>query len=133
MPFDMVQVLELTSSNYTIWKCNMIDVLRGKNLWWIVNGDIKKPVDAKDVAIWEECYEHARGFIGQIIYDRLQVYIESEYDPIEVWKIIASMYEKIDDVSTYYLENKIHELHPKDFERIEQFLVECNTHVSLSL
>jgi hypothetical protein len=32
------------------------------------------------------------------------------------------MYDKIDDVSTYYLEKKIHELDPKDFERIKQFL-----------
>jgi hypothetical protein len=67
----VVHVLELTGSNYTIWKHNMIDVLKGKNLWWIVNGDIKKPADAKDVVVWEECCEHARGLIGQTISDNL--------------------------------------------------------------
>jgi hypothetical protein len=45
MTSKVVNVPELTGSNYTIWKCKMIDVLKGKNLWWIVNGDIKKPTD----------------------------------------------------------------------------------------
>jgi hypothetical protein len=38
------------------------------------------------------------------------------------------MYDKIDDVSTYYLEKKIHELDPKDFERIKQFLAELKSY-----
>jgi hypothetical protein len=34
----------------------------------IVNGDIKKPTYAKDVDVWEEHCEHARGLIGQTVY-----------------------------------------------------------------
>jgi hypothetical protein len=43
---------------------------------------------------------------------------------IEVWKNLASLYDKTNGVSSYYIENKIHELDPRDFERIESFLSE---------
>jgi len=32
------------------------------------------------------------------------------------------------EVSAYYLKNKIHELYPKDFERIDQFIVELKSY-----
>jgi hypothetical protein len=32
------------------------------------------------------------------------------------------------EVSSYYLKNKIHELYPKDFERIDQFIAELKSY-----
>jgi hypothetical protein len=62
-----------------------------------------------------------------MVSNSLQVHIEVEDTPIEVWKTLASLFDKSDDVSAYYLENKIHELDPKYFERIESFLAELKT------
>ena len=71
MTLEVAFVPELVGSNYIAWKRKMIDVLRSKNLWMIVNGEHKKPVDAKDVAIWEEKCDQERGFIGQTVADSL--------------------------------------------------------------
>ena len=54
----------------------------------------------------------------KIISNGLQLHIEDEDKPFEVWKTIASLFDKSDDISTYYLENKIHELDPNYFDRI---------------
>ena len=50
--------------------------------------------------------------------------IEAEDSPVQVWKIISSLFDKFDDVSAYYLENKIFDLEPVDFERVELYLSE---------
>ena len=105
----------------------MIDLLRSKNLWSLVNGEQKKPVDVKYLVIWEQRCDQARGLIGQMVSDSLQVSIEAEDSPFEVWKIIASLFDKYDDVSSYYLEKKVHELDPNSFERIELYIVEPKT------
>eukprot|EP01018_Ginkgo_biloba_P038716 Gb_00331 [translate_table: standard] len=56
-----------------------------------------------------------------------QVHIKSEDSPIEVWKTLASLFDKSDEVSAYYLERKLHELDPRDFERIEQLLAKVKS------
>jgi hypothetical protein len=55
MTSKVVSIPELIDTKYLAWKRNMIDILRGNNLWCIVNGAIKKPTDAKELASWEEC------------------------------------------------------------------------------
>jgi hypothetical protein len=77
--------------------------------------------------IWEERCDQARGIIGQTVLDSLQVSIEAEDNLIEVWNIIASLFDKYDDVSTYYLEKKIHELDPNNFDRKELYITELKT------
>jgi hypothetical protein len=67
MNLEVVFVPKLVGSNYLAWKRKMIDVLRSKNLWRLVNGEHKKPTDAKDLVIWEEICDQARGLIGQMI------------------------------------------------------------------
>jgi hypothetical protein len=105
----------------------MIDVLRRKNLWRLVNGEHKKPIDHEDLVIWEERCDQERGIIGQTISNSLQVSIEAEDNLVEVWKIIASLFDKSDDVFAYYLEKKIHELAPNNFDRIELYIDELKT------
>ena len=102
----------------------MFDVLRSKNIWRLVNGEHKTSTAADDLAIWEAKSDKARGLIGQTIADSLQVSIEAEDSPIQVWKILSSLFDKFDDVSTYYLEKKIFDLKPADFERVELYLFE---------
>ena len=48
----------------------------------------------------------------------LQVSIEVEDKPVEVWKTLSSLFDKSDDVSAYYLEKKIFELDPTNFDRV---------------
>jgi len=127
MTFEVAYVPELVGSNYLAWKRKMIDVLRSKNLWRLVNGEHKTPTAADDLAIWEAKSDQARGLIGQIVADSLQVSIEAEDNPVQVWQILSSLFDKSDDVSAYYLEKKIFDLEPVDFERVELYLVELKT------
>ena len=57
-----------------------------------------------------------------MVSDSLQVSIEADDNLVEVWKIIASLFDKYDYVSTYYLEKKIHELDPTNLEIVELYL-----------
>jgi hypothetical protein len=97
MKSKVVSIPKLIGTNYVSWKKNMIDILRGNNLWCIVNGDNKKPVDAKELVVWEKCCEYTRGLIGKTILDSLHIHIEVEDNPIKVWKKLASFYDKNDD------------------------------------
>ena len=63
MTSEVVFVPKLVGSNYLAWKRKMIDVLRRKNLWRLVNGEHKKSTDAKDLVIWEEICDQSRGLI----------------------------------------------------------------------
>ena len=78
MTFEVASVPELVGSNYLAWKRKMINVLKSKNLWRLVNGEHKTPTAADDLAIWEAKSDQARGLIGQTIVDSLQVSIEEE-------------------------------------------------------
>ena len=127
MTLEAASIPELVGSNYLTWKRKMIDVLKSKNLWRIANDEHKKPVDAKDVAIWEDKCDQARGLIGQTVVDSLQVSIEAEDNSVEVWKTISSPFDKSDDFFAYYLENKIFELDPTNFDRVEFYLAEVKT------
>ena len=49
-------VPELVGPNYLQWKRKMIDVLRSRNLWRLVDGKQPKPTDADELVIWEERY-----------------------------------------------------------------------------
>ena len=67
------------------------------------------------------------GLMGQTIADSLQVSIEAEDSLVQVWQILSSLFDKSDDVSTYYLEKKIFDLEPVDFERVELYLFKSKT------
>ena len=71
----------------------MIDVLRSRNLWRLVDGKQTKPIDATELVIWENMYDQARGLIGQTIADNLQVHIEAQENPVEVWKTLATLFD----------------------------------------
>ena len=57
-------VPKLVGSNYLSWKRKMIDVLRSKNLWRLVNGEHKTPTSTDDLDIWKAKSDQARGLIG---------------------------------------------------------------------
>ena len=127
MTSEVAYVPELVGFNYLSWKRNMIDVLKSKSLWRLVNGEHKTPTAADDLAIWEAKSDQARGLIGQTVAYSLQVSIEAKDNPVQVWQIISSLFDKSDDVSTYYLEKNIFDLEPTDFERVELYLAELKT------
>ena len=127
MTSEVASVPELVGFNYLVWKRKMIDVLKSKNLWRLVNGEHKTPTTADDLAIWEAKSDQARGIIGQTVVDSLQVSIEAEDILVQVWQILSSLFDKSDDVSTYYLEKKIFDLKPADFERVELYLAKLKT------
>ena len=118
MTLEVASLPKLVGPNYIAWKIKIIDFLRSKNIWRLVNGEHKKPTDDQAMIKWEEKCDQARGLIGQIVLDSIKVSIEEEDIMVEVWKVLASLFDKSDDVSTPYLEKKIHELDPTNFERV---------------
>ena len=60
----------------------MIDVLRSKNIWRLVNGEHKTLTTADHLAIWEAKSDQARGLIGQTVADSPQVSIEAKDNPV---------------------------------------------------
>ena len=121
MTFEVASIPELVGSNYLAWK--MIDVLRSKNIWRLVNGEHKTPTTDDDLAIWEAKSDQARGLIGQTVVDSLQVSIEVEDNSVQVWKILSSLFDKSDDVSAYYLEKKIFDLELADLKELSYILL----------
>ena len=87
MTSEVAFVPELIGSNYLAWKRKMIDVLRSKNIWRLVNGEHKKPTAADVLAIWEAKSNQAWGLIGQTVADSLQVSIEVEDNLVQYGKI----------------------------------------------
>ena len=78
MTSEVTYVPELVGSNYLSWKRKIIDVLRSKNLWRLVNGEHKTPTVVDDLTIWEAKSDQARGLIAQTIADSLHVSIKEE-------------------------------------------------------
>ena len=116
MASEVAYVPELVGSNYLVQNIRkMIDVLKSKNLWRLVNREHETLAAANDLTIWEAKSDQARGFIGQTIADNLQVSIEAEDSSVQVWKILSSLFNKPDDASAYYLEKNIFDLKPADF------------------
>ena len=64
MALEVAFVPELVGPNYLAWKRKMIDVLRSKNLWRLVNGEYKNPADVQAMIKWEDKYDEAKGLIG---------------------------------------------------------------------
>ena len=75
-------------------------MLMNKNLWHLVKCEEPKPTDAKDLAKWEDQCDQVRGLITKIVLNGLQVHIEDNYSPIEVWKTLASLFDKSDNMLT---------------------------------
>ena len=73
MTSEVASVPELVGSNYLAWKRKMINVLRSKNLWRLVNGEHRTPIAADDLAIWEDKSDQAMGLIGQTVVDSIHV------------------------------------------------------------
>ena len=64
MTSQIHHVPELIGPNYLQWKRKMINVLRSRNLWRLVDGKQTKPTDAAKLVIWEVRYDQTRGLIG---------------------------------------------------------------------
>ena len=85
MTSEVASVPKIVGSNYLAQKRKIIDVLRSKNLWRIVNGEHKTPTTADNLAIQEaKSDQTSLGLIGQIVADSLQVSIEAEESPVQV-------------------------------------------------
>ena len=90
-------VPELVGPHYLQWKRKMIDFLRSRKFWRLVDGKQTKPTYGVELVIWEEMYDQARGLI--------EVHIVAQENLIEVWKTLATLFDKTDGVSAYYFEN----------------------------
>lgn len=83
MTSEVASVPGLVGSNYLSCKRKMVDVLRSKNIWRLVNVEHKTPTATDDLAIWEAKSDQARGLIGQTVANSLQVFKS------DIWQMVC--------------------------------------------
>jgi hypothetical protein len=71
MTYELAYVYVLMDPNYLPWKRKLIDIRNSNNLWQLFNGEHKKSIDAKELVLWEERCDQARGLIGQTVSNSL--------------------------------------------------------------
>ena len=66
-------------------------------MWCLVRGEQTKPINFNDLTIWEDWCDQVRGINDQTISNSLHIHIEVQDILIELWKTLASLFDKFDD------------------------------------
>ena len=86
-------MIKLTSSNYSIWKPRMEDILYCKDLYQPLQNEGKKP-EAKSDADWTLMNRKTVGQIRQWIDQSVFHHVEQETIAYTLWTKLESMYER---------------------------------------
>ena len=87
---------KLGANNYAEWVRPMTAVLRSKNLFRLVNGEITcPPKDHKEIAAWKDNEEKAAGLIFFALEDSQMVHVEAiMHDPVQMWRVLEAYHVK---------------------------------------
>lgn len=96
-------------SCFAYWKIEVKNALREKDLWRIVNKEIREPQSKKAKELWKCKLEQARGIITFVDND----------DPIKLWENLEKDYKNIDTTDMFTIEEKKVNLDLVDFEKNE--------------
>ena len=86
-------MIRLTSSNYSIWKPIMEDILYCKDLYAPIDGDKSKPKDMSE-AEWKIMHRKTIALIRQWVDQSVFHHVSQETDATELWKKLESMYKR---------------------------------------
>ena len=86
-------MIRLTSSNYSIWKPRMKDILYCKDLYAPIDGDNSKPKDMSE-AEWKIMHRKTVALIRQWVDQSVFHHVSQESNATELWKKLESMYER---------------------------------------
>ncbi len=85
-------MVKLNSSNYSIWKPRMEDLLFVRDLYDPIEGDENKPAGKTDEE-WAKLHRKAVAFIRQWVEDSVYHHVSMETDASMLWAKLATLYE----------------------------------------
>ena len=109
-----VNLVPLTSSNYTTWKLQCQMALMREGLWSIVNATEIPPADGADDATkqkYEARKDRALATIVLSIDTSLLYLLGEPKDPVEVWGKLENQFQKKNWINKLILRRKLHTLH----------------------
>ena len=108
-----VNLVPLTSSNYTTWKLQCQMALMREGLWSIVNATEASPADGVDEATrqkYEARKDRALATIVLSIDTSLLYLLGEPKDPVEVWRKLENQFQKKNWINKLILRRKLHTL-----------------------
>ena len=85
-------MIKLTTTNYSLWKSMLEDLLNCKDLYDPIEGDNARSSDISDVD-WKKLKKKTFGAIHQWVDISLYNHVSKETDPYTFWKNLKNMYE----------------------------------------
>ena len=95
-------IIKLNETNYLSWAQQVEWILDERELWGIVSGEEKKPVEEEGVTIpnleekvlaYGKNAKKARSIIGTSVSAGVMTYIRGMSDPAKMWKTLADKYD----------------------------------------
>ena len=92
-PSDSGVMIKLTTSNYSIWKPRMEDLLYCKDLFEPILGDVGKPSEITDEK-WASMHRKTVGNTRQWVSQSIFHHVAKDTKADELWKKLENMYER---------------------------------------
>ena len=115
-------MIKLTTTNYSLWKSMMEDLLNCKDLYDPIEGDNAKSSDMSD-ADWKKLKNKTLGTIRQWMYISLYNHVAKEIDPHTLWKNLENMYETKNAQVKIFLMRKLMNLKLKEGQSFTEHLI----------
>ena len=116
-------MIKLTSSNFSIWKPRMEDILYCKDLYNPLELKGKKPVD-KPEADWKKMNRKTIGHIRQWIDQSVYHHVLQETDAYTLWTTLEFVHEKKNAQNKTFVIKKIVNLKYKDGSSVSEHMSE---------
>ena len=110
---NMITMIKLTASNYSIWKPMMEDVLYCKDLHNPIEGDSAKPSEMPDKD-WEKLNRKTIGCIRQCIDVSVFHHVSQETNAETLWEKLKGLYERKTTQNNAFVARKLVNLKLKE-------------------
>ena len=114
-------MIKLTTTNYSLWKSMIEDLLNCKDLYDLIKEDNAKSSDMSD-ADWKNLKKKTLGAIRQWVDISLYNHVAKETDPHTLWKNLENMYETKNAQAKIFLIRKLMNLKLKEGQLIVEHL-----------
>ena len=114
-------MIKLNSSNYTLWKTLMEDMLYSKDLYDPIEGDTAKPADKSD-ADWKKMNRKAVALIRQWLDLSVYPHVETEIDANKMWEKLKELYERKNVQNKAFLIRKLVNMKYKDGDSMAEHM-----------
>ncbi|GLJ23276.1 hypothetical protein SUGI_0440340 [Cryptomeria japonica] len=120
----------LTPHNYASWKIKVWSKLMEKGLTHYIDGTIATPLDPKADPnaqlewLTKNCM--ALGTLHKYVSDDLIFHIEKCTTIKDAWDTFQKLYDQVDEIRGYKIDNELTNLDPKSFDTIQDYVTKEN-------